>query len=375
MIRPFEKPVFVTQPALPSPDRLYRKIKKIWKTKQLSNNGSEAIALESSLASYLGAENLSVYCNGTVALQLACKALKLSGEVITTPFTFAATVNVLDWNNLTPVFCDVEENSFDINADLIESLITPKTSAIMPVHVFGYPCNVEKIQQIADRYRLKVIYDAAHAFGVKVNGRPIASFGDATMFSFHATKVYHTIEGGGVAYSSAAQKQAADRLRNFGLEPDGDVAVSGINGKMNEVQAAVGLLMLEQIDHEIEKRKKITDLYCKWLADVPGITVHRAPDGVEYNYPYLIIRVDAEKYGISRDVLHDKLKEYGIVTRKYFYPLCSNFTCYRHLPSADQALLPVANRIADTVLSLPLYGTLEPRKVRKICRILKALSI
>lgn len=372
-MRPLKKPIYVTQPALPKISRFKKKLKRIWKSKQLSNNGKEVTALESRLSDYLGVPHVSVLVNGTIALQLAIKALHLSGEVITTPFTFAATVNALEWSNITPVFCDVDEKTMNINPDCIEKLITPKTTAIMPVHVFGVPCDVEKIEEIAKRHNLKVIYDAAHAFGVKVNGVPIGSFGDITMFSFHATKVYHTIEGGGLSFSSTELKRQADLLRSFGIEDNGDIAEPGINAKMNEFQAAMGLLMLDELEHEVAKRQKLTNLYRSLLKDVSGITVSEEVEGVTYKYPYFVIRVDAERYGMTRDQLFEKLKHLNIFARKYFYPLCSNFTCYQSLPSADKNLLPVANRIAESVLALPLYGALGASEVKDICRAIKEL--
>lgn len=375
MTKPLNKPIYVAQPTLPKINRFYKKIKKIWKTKQLSNNGKEARTLESRLSEYLGTDHLSVLANGTISLQLACKTLDLSGEVITTPFTFAATVNALEWSNITPVFCDVDEKTFNINPNLIEGLITSKTTAIMPVHVFGVPCDVIKIQEIADRYNLKIIYDAAHAFGVKVNDVPIANFGDITMFSFHATKVYHTFEGGGLSFRSCSLKQKADMLRNFGIEENEDIVTPGINAKMNEVQASMGLLLLDEVEIEIQKRQTLTNLYRHLLKDVPGITINQDIEGITHNYPYLIIRVDHKKYGITRDELHDKLKQYNIFTRKYFYPLCSNFSCYQNLPSADKSHLPVANKIAETVLALPLYGALKSSEVNTICCAVKELVL
>jgi dTDP-4-amino-4,6-dideoxygalactose transaminase len=373
MIEPFAKPVYITQPLLPDIDKLNEMIKVIWSSKQLSNNGSMVKQLERELSGFLNTDYLSVFSNGTVALQLACKTLRLSGEVITTPFTFAATIHSLQWNNIKPVFCDIEKDTFNINPDLIESLITQNTTAIMPVHVFGHPCNVEKIQKIADKHGLKVLYDAAHAFGVNVNGKPISSFGDISMFSFHATKIYHTIEGGALTFKDPNLKERADSLRNFGMRDSDNFMEPGTNGKLNEVQAAVGILLLKEIEHEIERRKRITNLYRLLLENVPGITTTKDIDGVTHNYPYFVIRVDKEEYGLSRDELYDKLKEYNIISRKYFYPLCSNFQCYRDLPSASNHLLPIANRIADEVISLPLHGRMPSTDVERICDIIKSI--
>ena len=372
LIEPFEKPIYITQPLLPAIDDVNKMIELIWESKQLSNNGNMVKQLERELSNFLNVDYISVFANGTIALEIACKVLRLSGEVITTPFTFAATVNSLAWNGIKPVFCDIEDETLNINADLIEGLITEKTTAIMPVHVFGTSCNVEKIKRIADKYNLKVLYDAAHTFGVKIGEMPIASFGDISMFSFHATKIFHTIEGGALAFNSPELKERADALRNFGLLENGNIIEPGTNGKLNEVQASVGILLLKKVEDEINRRKEITSLYRKLLKDVKGITLRKDLDGVLHNYPYFVIRVDKNVYGLSRDELYEKLKEYNIISRKYFYPLCSNFNCYKDLASAEKSRLPVANKIAEMVLSLPLYGNLLDSEVEKICSIIIA---
>ena len=373
MLEPFEKPFYITQPLLPDMDEFNEMLKVIWASKQLSNNGTMVRQLEKDLTAFLNADYLSVFSNGTVALQLACKVLRLTGEVITTPFTFAATTHSLVWNNIKPIFCDIEEDTYNMNPELIESLITPETTAIMPVHVFGNPCNLEKIQNIADKYGLKIIYDAAHAFGVKVNGEPIAHFGDVSMFSFHATKIYHTIEGGALTFKDPYHKERADSLRNFGIRYPDIVMEPGTNGKMNEIQAAVGVLLIKQVEEEIEKRKVITDLYRQLLKEIPGIITSRDIEGVTHNYAYFVIRVDKDEYGLSRDELFEKLAGYNVIARKYFYPLCSNFQCYRDYPSSSKDNLPVANKISDMVLSLPLHGRMLESDVEKICSIIKAV--
>lgn len=373
MIEPFKKPFYITQPLLPDIDEFNKMLKVIWESKQLSNNGNMVKQLEKDLSVFLNADYLSVFCNGTVALQLACKILRLSGEVITTPFTFAATTHSLIWNNIKPVFCDIEEDTFNMNPDLIESLITERTTAILPVHVFGYPCNVDKIQKIADKYGLKVLYDAAHAFGVKIDGTPISAFGDISMFSFHATKIYHTIEGGALIFKNPNFKERADSLRNFGIRSIDNVMEPGTNGKLNEIQAAVGILLLQEVNKEIEKRKEITNLYRDMLKNIPGITTSKDLDGVSHNYAYFVIRIDKDEYGLSRDEVFDKLAEYNVIARKYFSPLCSNFQCYKDYPSSSKQQLPVANKIADRVLSLPLHGRMQNSDVEKICAILKAI--
>ncbi|EMS69940.1 DegT/DnrJ/EryC1/StrS family aminotransferase [Ruminiclostridium cellobioparum] len=373
MLEPFKEPVFITKPLLPEIEELSAMLEAIWASNQLSNNGTMVKQLERELAGYLGSEQLSVFSNGTVALQIACRALRLSGEVITTPFTFAATVHSLMWSNIKPVFCDIEEDTFNINPDCIEALITQDTTAILPVHVFGRPCNVEKIQKIADKYGLKVLYDAAHTFGVKIDGKPVSAFGDVSMFSFHATKVYHTIEGGALTFNTPYLKERADLLRNFGILDTGTVMEPGTNGKLNEVQAAVGILLLKKVEAEIEGRKKVTELYRKYLDNIPGITVSSDVEGVTHNYPYFVIKIDRDEYGLSCDEVFSKLKEYNVISRRYFYPLCSNFQCYRDIPSAAASRLPIANKVADSVLSLPLHGRLPADHVEKICDIIKGI--
>lgn len=373
MLEPFKEPVFITKPLLPDIDELNKMLELIWESNQLTNNGAMVKQLERELSSFLGVDQLSVFSNGTVALQIACKVLRLSGEVITTPFTFAATIHSLAWNNIKPVFCDIEESTFNLNPDHIEALITQDTTAILPVHVFGNPCNVEKIQRIAEKYGLKVLYDAAHAFGVKINGKSIACFGDASMFSFHATKIYNTIEGGALTFNNKYLKERADSLKNFGIRGTDNVMEPGTNGKLNEVQAAVGILLLKKVEAEIEKRKEITNHYRQLLGNIPGITVNGDMNGVTHNYPYLVIRIDKYEYGLTRDEVYEKLKEYNVISRRYFYPLCSNFQCYRDIPSASVLRLPIANKIADTVLSLPLHGRMELDDVEKICDIIKGI--
>lgn len=371
MAEPFKEPVLITRPLLPDMEAMTQMLETIWRSNQLSNNGKMVKQLERELGSYLGAEQLSVFSNGTVALQVACKALRLSGEVITTPFTFAATAHSLAWNNINPVFCDIEEDTFNINPDMIEGLITQNTTAIMPVHVFGNPCKVVKIQHIADKYGLKVLYDAAHAFGVEIDGKPAAAFGDISMFSFHATKIFHTIEGGALTFNDPYLKERADSLRNFGIRDNDNVMEPGTNGKLNEVQAAVGILLLAKVQEEIQKRKELTQQYRQLLEDVRGIKVSKDMEGVKHNYPYFVIRIDKAEFGLSRDEVYEKLKEYNVIARKYFYPLCSNFQCYRDIPTAAEERLPVANKAAHAVLALPLHGRLEADNVEKICDIIK----
>lgn len=369
-IKPFPQPVYITQPLLPDIDDVKNMLSTIWQSKQLTNNGRMAIQLEKELAGFLKVNHLSLFSNGTVALQLAFRVLGLTGEVITTPFTFAATTHALVLNNLEPVFCDIEEDTFNINPDKIEALITPETTAILPVHVFGTPCKMDKIQRIAEKHGLKVVYDAAHAFGVEVTGRSIGSFGDISMFSFHATKIYHTIEGGALTFNDRHLKERADSLRNFGIKSEEFVAEPGTNGKMNELQAAVGILLLQIVGDEIKRRKEITGLYRELLKEIPGISFYGDMDGVTHNYPYFVIRVNKDYFGMSRNELYTLLKGYNIFSRKYFYPLCSQFPCYKNLPSASKDNLPIAENVVKEVLSLPLHGRLTNEEVEKICEII-----
>lgn len=370
----FSKPIYITEPLLPDINGVTEKIRRIWDNKQLSNNGPMVRRLENALGGYLKAENLSLFSNGTIALQIACRALKLTGEVITTPFTFAATPHSLVWSGLTPVFCDIEDKTLNLDPGCIEEMITPKTTAIMPVHVYGNPCQVDRIQKLADRYGLKVIYDAAHAFGVEVDGKPIGAFGDISMFSLHATKVYHSVEGGALAFSGPELKERADLLRNFGIKGDDDVGEAGTNGKMNELQAAVGLLLLEIIDGEIAGRKKAAGIYREALKDISGVSYFSDMENVKHNYAYFVLRIDSEAYGHTRDEIFEELKKYNVFARKYFYPLCSSFKCYRDLPSAAAGRLPVAEKAASEVLALPMHGRLTAEVIEKICGIIRLYS-
>jgi dTDP-4-amino-4,6-dideoxygalactose transaminase len=367
------KPLYITRPFLPDLADLNGYLEKIWESKWVTNNGHFHGLLEKELASYLKVKHNSLFCNGTLALQLAINALGLRGEVITTPFTFAATPHVLFWNNITPVFCDIEENTYNLDVNKIEAFITPATSAILAVHVFGNPCDVAKLQDIAHRHGLKIVYDAAHAFGVEVNGTGIGNFGDASMFSFHATKIYSTIEGGALACSSLQLKERVDYLKNFGIKSEEEIVGPGINAKMNEIQAAVGLIQLKKVDAEIGKRKALTDFYKDELKDVPGIILPKELDNTRLNYQSFVIRVDSDEYGISRDSLYGLLRQMNIMVRKYFYPLCSHFSCYKSLPSSGPANLPIAEKISKEVLSLPLYGGLTREEIKIVCKIIKEI--
>jgi dTDP-4-amino-4,6-dideoxygalactose transaminase len=370
-IRPFKEPLHITRPPLPDRNDVYRKIDEIWDSHWLTNIGTQHRQFESKLKNHLGVSNISLFCNGTLALQLACQALRLSGEVITTPFTFAATPHVLYWNRITPVFCDIDPNTFNLDPKRIESMITPNTTAILPVHVFGYPCDVHGIQKIADRYGLRVIYDAAHSFGVEIGDEKIGSYGDISMFSFHATKIYHTLEGGALAFSDERLRERLEFAKNFGFKGEDNIVVPGINAKMNEFQAAIGLLMLDLVEEEIKKRKKLTMIYRERLKDIPGINFRVDMPGVKHNYYNFVIIVEEEIFGKSRDELYEDFKQFNIFTRKYFYPLCSQFQCYKHYPSSSPENLSVAEKVTKEVLSLPLYGDLEEEDIHKICDIIE----
>ncbi|MBD2771544.1 DegT/DnrJ/EryC1/StrS family aminotransferase [Iningainema tapete] len=368
--KPFEQPIYVTRPILPSLDKFTDKLQEIWQTKWLTNNGKQHWLLENKLQNILNVPYISLFNNGTIALIIACQSLRLAGEVITTPFTFPATPHVLTWNNIKPIFCDIDPVTMNIDADKIESMITPQTSAILGVHVYGTPCDVVKIQEIADKYGLKVIYDAAHAFGVEVSGVGIGNFGDISMMSFHATKLFHTAEGGALTFTNQNLKTRIDFLKNFGIKNEEEVVMPGINGKMNEIQAALGLVVLDYVEDERNKRKILVDTYRQCLRDIPGITLLPENQDFTSSYQYFVIRIDEELFGYSRNYVYDKFKAYNVFSRKYFYPLCSNFSCYKHLPSANITNLPVANIVAQQTLSLPLYGELTISDIEKICDIL-----
>lgn len=370
----FKKPVYVTRPLLPNIDKVYSQLQEIWNNKWLTNNGPKHKELETKLKEYLKVDNLVMFSNGTLALELGLKVLELEGEVITTPFTFPATVQALDRNGLTPIFCDIEKDTLNIDANKIEELITEKTSAILGVHVFGNPCNVETIQQIADKYNLKVIYDGAHAFGSHIDGKSIGSYGDMTMFSFHATKLFNTVEGGGLVFKDNKLYNKLNLLKNFGIASPEEVVLSGTNAKMNEIQAAVGLEVLRIVEEERAKRKVIKNTYIEGLKDIPGIRVLNNLDNEEASYQYFTIEVNKEQYGMSRDELHIELEKYNVFTRKYFYPLCSEFEWYKDLESAKAENLPCAHDIINKVLSMPYYGELKESEVKQICNIIKELS-
>lgn len=362
--------IYVTQPALPPLEEFIEYLKKIWGNKTLTNNGPFHRQFEKELADYLGVKYISIFANGTLALITALQALKITGEVITTPFSFVATTHSLWWNNIKPVFADIESEWLNIDPARIEAAITPQTTAIMPVHVYGNPCNIEAIQKIADTYGLKVIYDAAHAFGVKKEGNSILNFGDLSIMSFHATKVFNTIEGGAIICHDEKTKQRIDYLKNFGFADEVTVVAPGINAKMNEIQAAYGILQLKYVDEYISKRKTIANIYREQLGCLPGIRILDELETVQQGYPYFPILIDVTEYGLTRDEVYENLKKHNIFARRYFYPLISQFPTYRGLASARPENLPIATKIADQVICLPIYPLLDLGTVNDICNLL-----
>lgn len=366
--------VFVTRPTLPPLPDFEALLREIWESRWLTNEGTFHRSLESRLAEFLGVEHVNAFCNGTIALMVALQALRInSGEVITTPFTFPATPHVLFWNHITPVFCDIEERTFSLDPARIEQFIGSETRAILPVHVYGIPSDVDAIQRIADRHGLHVIYDAAHAFGVRYRGRSLASYGDMAMLSFHATKLFSTLEGGALVTKTQALAERVRSLRNFGISDEETVIAPGINGKMNELQAAFGLLHLQMVAREIDNRRKLTEEYRRGLHGVPGLALLQEIPDLEHNYSYFPVVINPDLFGMTRDDVYAFLKTCNIVTRKYFFPLCSDYPCYSSLPSARPENLPVAHRLTARVLCLPIYGELPEETVRTICLLMREL--
>lgn len=353
-----ERDIYVTQPFLPPLEELIPSLESIWSSKCLTNNGPYHQQFEQSLREHLRVGQISLFANGTLALVTALQTLRITGEVITTPYSFAATAHSLIWNGIKPVFVDIDPATCNLDPDRIEAAITPQTTAILAVHCYGNPCAVEKIQRIADIYGLKVIYDAAHAFGVGYKGVSLLSHGDLSVLSFHATKVFNTFEGGAIVCSHEKTKQRIDYLKNFGFADEITVVAPGINGKMNEFQAALGLLQLKYVDACIDKRRAIDARYREGLQEVTGITLSILPGDTENNHAYFPIFVESD-YGSSRDVLYARLREHGIYARRYFYPLLSQLPMYRGMPSAAPGYLPVATEISSKVICLPIYPDLD----------------
>lgn len=358
--------ITVTSPLLPDLEELNACLQDIWSRKWITNNGHYHQELEKALCEYLKVPYVSLFTNGTLPLITALQALRITGEVITTPYSFVATTHALWWNGIKPVFVDIEPSTGNIDPGKIEAAITPRTTAIMPVHVYGKPCDTVAIQEIADKYGLKVIYDAAHAFGVEVNGESILNAGDMATLSFHATKVYNTIEGGALVMHDAQTKKRIDYLKNFGFAGETEVVAPGINSKMDEVRAAYGLLNLKQVDAAIEARRRVAVRYREALRGVEGIRFFDDMPGVRHNYSYFPIFVDAEEYGMTRDELYFKMKDKGVLGRRYFYPLISTFSTYRGLESAYPDNLPEATRMAESVICLPMYHSLTEEDVERV---------
>lgn len=368
------EPIYIARPTMPPLADYVDALERIWQSHWLTNAGQFHEEFEARLRAYLGVEHINVFCNGTLALLVALQALRInSGEVITTPFTFPATPHVVHWNRVQPVFCDVDPYTYNLDPARVEERISPDTKAILAVHVFGTPCDVDGLQAIADRHGLHVIYDAAHTFGVRYHGRALCDYGDASILSFHATKLFTTGEGGALIVRTEAQRERVRFLKNFGIADEETVIGPGINGKMNEFQAAFGLLQLQQIGAEIQHRKAIAESYRAALDGIPGLALPPVVDGVEPNFAYFPILIDHAHYGWSRDDVHALLKQANIHTRKYFHPLCSHYSCYAALPSARPEHLPHAERIANQILCLPIYGSLMPETVRAVCALLRAL--
>lgn len=363
--------ILVTRSSMPTLEEFEEEIKDIWDTHWLTNMGSKHQRLESQLKEYLGVENISLMTNGHLSLELGIQAMNLTGEVITTPFTFASTTHAIVRNGLTPVFCDINPEDFTLDVNKLESLITDKTSAIVPVHVYGNVCNVEEIEKIAKKYDLKVIYDAAHTFGVKYKGKGIGTFGDASMFSFHATKVFNTIEGGAVCFENEEIGKKLYILKNFGIKNDEVVDGVGSNAKMNEFQAAMGLCNLKHVYEEIQKRKKVVEEYRKNFKDVPGIQISPNQENVESNYAYFPIVIDEKIFGVTRNEIYEELLKHNIFARKYFYPLTNTFDCFHGKFNVNDT--PVALHISKRILTLPLYADLSKENVDLICNIILKL--
>lgn len=369
MIKKFDKPIYVTRPFLPALEEFTEGLKEIWDSQWLTNRGPLLRRYERMLSDYFDAKNVCLFNNGTLALQIGLQGMNISGEVITTPFTFVATSHALYWNKIRPVFVDIEPNHYTIDPKAVEAAITPWTTAILAVHVYGYPCQLDALANIAHRHNIRLIYDAAHAFGVKVDGKSICHYGDMSMFSFHATKLYHSIEGGMLTFQDPGLKSTFNYLKNFGFKNEVEVVMPGTNAKMNEFQALMGMLILKYIDGIIESSSKIDELYRSRLRDVPGVKFPPPlPDNMTYNYAYEPVEIIEEEFGMSRDTLYEKLREYNIYCRRYFYPLVCDYACYRSVAVNDP--LVVGRQVAKRILTLPIYDDLAIEDVEKICEII-----
>jgi dTDP-4-amino-4,6-dideoxygalactose transaminase len=372
MMKPFKKPIYVTKPFLPPLKEFCQELGEIWETRWLTNNGPILERFTKQLGNYFETDNLCLFNNGTLALQIALQGIELSGEVITTPFTFVATTHALFWNKIRPVFVDIEPEYYTLDPEKVEAAITPWTTAILAVHVYGHPCKLNALADIARRRNLTLIYDAAHAFGVTVDGRSIAHYGDLSMFSFHATKLFHSIEGGMLIFKDSGLKQRFDYLKNFGFKNELEVVMPGTNAKMNEFQALMGEMVLKYMSEITSARQQIYHRYQEALRDIPGIKLPPPlPKGVTYNYAYMPIEVDEKQFGISRDKLYEEYKRYNVYTRRYFYPLVCDFSCYQAVSITDP--LTVARAVANRILTLPIYDSLQLPDVEAICDIIQRL--
>ena len=370
MNKPFDKPIYVTRPWLPPLEEFQQGLAEIWGRAILTNNGPVVQRFRAELAEYCGTENLCLFANGTLALQIALQGMGITGDVITTPYTFVATVHSLFWNKVRPVFVDIEPGHYTLDPEQVEAAITPWTSAILGVHVYGHPCRLQELAEIAQRHNLKLLYDAAHAFGVRVNGRPIGQFGDLSMFSFHATKLFHSVEGGMLTFADRTLRRRFDYLKNFGFENEVEVVMPGTNAKMNELQALMGRLVLKRIGEIVEKRRRIAETYRRELLVIPGIRAAAPPEpGIEYNHAYFPVEVNEREFGASRDHLYNGLKEWNVFARRYFYPLVTDFACYRGIVRQDE--LPEARRVASRIITLPIFSDLSLDDVVRICDIIR----
>jgi len=374
MIKAFQNPIYVTRPFLPPFEEYCRGLKEVWENKWLTNNGPILKRFTEELCGYFKTENVCLFNNGTLALQIALQGMGITGEVITTPFTFVATTHALSWNKIRPVFVDIEPEYYTIDPEKVEAAITPWTTAILAVHVFGHPCKLDALRDVARRHNIKLIYDAAHAFGTKIGNRSIAHFGDISMFSFHSTKLFHSIEGGMLVFPETILKSTFNYLKNFGFKNEIEVVMPGTNAKMNEMQALMGSQVLKYIDGIISIREKITDMYHNCLKNVPGISlVAPMPEDIKNNHAYMPIEVDEKTFGMNRDTLYEKLKRYNIYTRRYFYPLVCDFACYQSYPVIDP--LTVARGVAERILTLPIYDGLALHDVELICEIISKIQM
>ncbi len=368
----FDTPIYVTRPFLPPMNDFIDGLARIWDNAWLTNNGPLVQQYQSELGRFFETDNLCLFSNGTLALQIALQGLKLAGEVITTPYSFVATTHSLYWNKIRPVFVDIEPTHYTLDPEKVEAAITPWTSAILAVHVYGYPCRLDALAAVARKHNLVLLYDAAHAFGVRVDGRSIGHYGDLSMFSFHATKLYHSIEGGMLTFSDAGVKRIFDYLKNFGFENETEVVMPGTNAKMNEFQALMGLEILKHVAPMIHRRKQIDACYRQELRDVPGLRFPPLPaENVAYNFAYFPVEIDAPEFGCTRDQLYEELKRFNVFARRYFYPLICDYVCYRSIQISDP--LVQARQIAQRILTLPMYDALRVEDVKRICEIVRWL--